>query len=276
MNSGIPILLDHSISADDAPRDRKWTLHPNLFAAHMEYLSAHRYTPITVTRLAQALADPSLPLTERSVLVAFDDGLADFFTDALPVLQRYGFPATLYIVTGFVNDTSRRFSADAGGEQPMLSWTQISEISASGVECGAHSHTHPQLDIVSPARAWDEITRSKMELEQHLGRPIETFAYPYGYHSPTVKQLVRQAGYSSACAVKNAMSALTDDRFALARVFVTPEMDVERFGKLVRGEGLPIAPARERIETKAWRLVRRSARWLNRGLPQEKSGQPCA
>ncbi len=275
MSTPIPILLYHSISTDAAPRFRTWTVSPTLFAAHMAYLREHQYTPITVTQLAQAIRDSRFPLAERSVLVTFDDGLADFFTEALPVLQSNGFPATLYITTGFVGDTSRRLYNDES-ERPMLNWSQIAEISASGVECGAHSHTHPQLDILTPVKARDEIVHSKMELEQHIGRTVETFAYPHGYHSQAVKQMVRQAGYSSACAVKHAISAITDDRFALSRIIVTPDADVECFGKFLSGRGLPNAPARERIETKAWRLVRRSAHWLKRGPVQEKGVPPCA
>jgi peptidoglycan/xylan/chitin deacetylase (PgdA/CDA1 family) len=132
------------------------------------------------------------------------------------------------------------------------------------VECGAHSHSHPQLDTLSPVAARDEIVRSKTILENHLGRQVSTFSYPYGYYSSTVRQIVQQAGYSSACAVKHAMSAITDDRFALARIIVEADTDVESLGRLLAGEGLRVAPIRERVQTKGWRLVRRSIKLLER------------
>jgi peptidoglycan/xylan/chitin deacetylase (PgdA/CDA1 family) len=226
----------------------------------MAYLHDSRYMPITVTQLGQAMTDNSVRLPSRPVIITFDDGFADFHRGALPVLKSYGFTATLYITTGFVGSTSRWLSRE--GERPMLTWGQIAEISASGVECGAHSHSHPQLDTLAPFATRDEIIRSKTVLEDHLGRQVSTFSYPHGYYSSTVRQIVQQGGYSSACAVKHAMSSTTDDHFALARIIVTADTGVESLGRLLAGEGLRVAPIRERAPTKIWRLVRRSTRLL--------------
>jgi peptidoglycan/xylan/chitin deacetylase (PgdA/CDA1 family) len=258
----VPILLYHSIALDVAPRFRKWTVDPEVLAAHMAYLHDHHYTPITVTHFTTAMADSSVLLPQRPVVLTFDDGFADFYTNALPILTRYGFAATLYIATGFVGNTSRWLHPLGEGQRPMLTWGQIAEISASGVECGAHSSTHPELDTLSPGAARKEIIASKMILEQHLGRPVSTFAYPYGFYSPVVRRLVQQGGYSSACAVKQSMSALTDDVFALARIMVTADTSVGRFAEYIKGRGLRVAPRRERVRTKVWRLLRRSGRWL--------------
>ena len=264
MGTIVPNLLYHSIAEAVAPQFSRWVVRPQVFAAHMAYLHDHGYTPITVTQLAIAMTDSSVRLPDQPVVLTFDDGFADFYTGALPALKRYGFAATLYITTGFVGKASRWLYREGEGERPMLTWSQIAEISASGIECGAHSHSHPQLDTLPLGAAHDEISRSKSVLEQHLGRPVQTFAYPHGYDSPAVRRLVQQAGYSSACAVKYAMSALTDDRFALARIIVTADTDVESFSGLLVGRGLRVAPIREQVRTKGWRLVRRSARLLKR------------
>src|SRR5919202_4452273 len=141
----------------------------------------------------------------------------------------------------------------------MLTWSQIADVQASGIECGAHSHSHPQLDILAPAAARDEIVHCKSELEHQLGRQVATFAYPHGYYSAGVHRLVQEAGYSSACAVKHAMSATTDDRFALARIIVTDIDDLDGFGHVLAGRGLPVAPVRECVQARGWRVVRRWA-----------------
>jgi peptidoglycan/xylan/chitin deacetylase (PgdA/CDA1 family) len=259
MSTGIPILLYHSICDDASPRFQDWSVHPELFAAHMEFLHSHCYTPITVTQLTTAMTEDACCLPDRPVVITFDDGFADFCTDALPVLQQHHFVATLYIITGLVGGTSRWLLREGEGDRPMLTWDQIAMIDSGGVECGTHSHTHLQLDTLPAAVAHEEITRSKSVLEQHLGRQVSTFAYPHGYHSSAVLRLVKQAGYSSACAVKNAMSAETDDRFALSRIIILNNTSVESFAALLAGQGLRIAPVRERVATKGWRIVRRSA-----------------
>jgi peptidoglycan/xylan/chitin deacetylase (PgdA/CDA1 family) len=262
MSNKIPVLLYHSISEVVSPRFRKWAVHPKVFADHMSYLHSHGYEPITVTHFNAATEDNSVNLPNRPVVLTFDDGFADFYTEALPILKRYGFVATLYITTGFIGGTSRWLYRLGEGERPMLTWDQISEIGASGMECGAHSNSHPQLDTLLPAVAREEIISSKTVLEQHLGLEVSTFAYPYGFYSPAVRQLVQQEGYSSACAVKHAMSAVTDDRFALARIIVDSDMGIDRFSRLISGQRLRITPQRERVRTRVWRLVRRSAALL--------------
>jgi peptidoglycan/xylan/chitin deacetylase (PgdA/CDA1 family) len=238
----------------------------------MAYLHKRQYTPMTVTQLAQTMTEGSLHLPDRPVVVTVDDGLADFYTGALPVLTQYGFPATLYVTTGFVGGTGRWLSRAGEGLRPMLTWSQIADVQASGIECGAHSRSHPQLDILAPAAARDEIVHCKSELEQQLGRQVATFAYPHGYYSASVRQLVQEAGYSSACAVKHAMSATTDDRFALARIIVTETVDLDGFGHVLAGRGLPVAPVRERVRARGWRVVRRwVARSERRRCPQTRS-----
>ncbi len=276
MSVQVPILLYHSISEEATPQFRKWTVRGETFAAHMAYLHDCQYTPITVTQLAQALTDTGARLPERPVVLTFDDGLADFYTGALPVLKRYGFAATLYITAGFVGGISRWLHPMGEGERPMLSWAQVAEISASGIECGAHSRSHPELDTLSPLAAWDEIACSKIELEQHIGRPVETFAYPHGYYSPAVRRLVQEAGYSSACAVKHAMSTTADDRFALARIIIAVDTDLDNFARLVAGQGLTVAPTRERMRTVGWRFVRRMTMMLKReGSHRCQISTPC-
>lgn len=229
-NQHIPILMYHSISNYyTSPKFRPCVVSPELFEQHLSYLDQHHYTPVTVTHLAQAMAQGGQGLPARPVVLTFDDGYADFYTDALPRLKRYGFAATLYIPTAFVGNTSRWLERMGEGMRPLLTWEQVAEISASGIECGAHTHSHPPLDWMPLTRAWDEIVHSKELLEDHLGQPVLSFAYPYGYYSARVKKLVQAAGFVSACAVKLAMSSLRDDPYALARLAITLESDIPTF-----------------------------------------------
>lgn len=138
----------------------------------------------------------------------------------------------------------------------MLTWEQVTEISTCGVECGAHSHSHPELDVLPSALVQEELMRSKAMLQERIDQPVCSFAYPHGYYTPRVRQLVQQAGYSSACAVKHAMSSTNDDPFALARIIVSRHVSLEGFANLLAGKRLRVAPKTERKRTKIWRAIR--------------------
>ena len=249
----------HSISENAAPRFKQFAVSPELFAEQMAYLHQHAYTPITVTKFVQARLQGRSALPERPVILTFDDGLADFYTDALPVLKRCGFTATLYVTTGFINGTSKWLQREGEASRPMLTWEQLTEISASGIECGAHSHNHPQLDTLSRNAAQSEIVQSKRYLEYHLDQEVSSFAYPYGYHSATIQRQVQEAGYTSACAVKHAMSSLTTDSFALARLMVRADTSVPALTMLLGGRPAPILTTMYiRARTPVWQIARRS------------------
>src|SRR6266571_3807834 len=146
----IPILMYHSISqpAESAnPRFKALCVPPTLFATQVDYLYRSGYTFLNVTQLVDVLTGKAA-LPERPVVLTFDDGYADFYYHALPVLSCYHITATLYIATSFVEKTSLwlRWKEERG--HPILTWNQIAEISNSGIECGAHTQSHSKLDAL--------------------------------------------------------------------------------------------------------------------------------
>ena len=263
----IPILLYHSIAQDVAPQYKRWALPPATFSAQMEIVQEQGYTPITASQLVSAISGKRSKLPDRPVAITFDDGLADFYENALPILLRMKYPATLFIVTAYVGVTSLWLKKEGVSNYAMLDWVQIREIAASGIEIGSHGHSHLQLDTLPLIGARDEIVRSQAILEDRLGRKVDSFAYPYGYYSPAVREILPQAGYRSGFAVKHAISSLSDDLFALARIIITADISADRFCELLVGAGLRTAPFEERLQTKAWRAVRRTStafkRWMS-------------
>ena|SRR5437763_9299065 len=235
----IPILVYHSISRSANPKFKQLTVSPALFAAQMDFLHQHAYTPINAIQLIHGLTGKTA-LPRRPVAITFDDGFADFYQHALPVLSRCKFTATLYITTGFVGNTSRWMQREGETERPMLSWSQIAEISNSGIECGSHTHSHPKLDTLPLPVARDEIVRSKELLEDHVGRKVSSFAYPFGYYTSAVSHLVQEAGFSSACTVDFAMSSDTTKYFALERLMVTPDTGIAGFRALLAETDTPL------------------------------------
>jgi peptidoglycan/xylan/chitin deacetylase (PgdA/CDA1 family) len=252
----IPILLYHSIDRTCSPGYRRWMVTPERFAEQMHWLTDAGFTSLTVSTLAHAIRDGT-PLPPRPVAITFDDGLRDFRLGALPVLDRLGMCATLYVVAGRIGQTST-WLADLGeGDRAMLDWPEIRDLIGWGIECGAHTLTHPQLDVLPPARARAEIEGSKAVLEEGLGTTVETFAYPHGYGSAVTRQLVAAAGFTSACRVRHALSSDLEDPFCLSRIIVTQEMDRDGLMGTILGIGLPIAPPADRWLAQGWRMIRR-------------------
>ena len=254
----IPILMYHSISRSTNPKFLQFAVPPRHFADQMAYLYMHGYTPITVTQLVQCTAE-NLP--EKPVVLTFDDGLSDFFTEALPVLTHYSFPATLYITTAFVGGTCDWLQREGESTRLMVTWEQVAQIQAAGIECGAHSHTHPQLDMLSPTLMQHELLTSKQVLEEHLGQQVASFAYPYGYYTTTTQQLIQAAGYTSACAVKHAMHRIGMYPFSLPRLMVKASTNREEFAALLSDKNTyrtRFFTTYARVRTPVWQVVRRS------------------
>jgi peptidoglycan/xylan/chitin deacetylase (PgdA/CDA1 family) len=250
----VPVLVYHSVCTDPAPLMREWAISPTRFREHLAFLTREGYETLTVTDYVALLRDPGAALPERLAIVTFDDGFADVATAGAPALVEAGVAATMYVSTAYVGGASSWLGRD--GEQPMLTWDAIGELAAAGIEIGAHSHHHVPLDELDDVAAEMEITVSKRLIERQLGVAVESFAYPHGYHTRRIKDMVRRAGYTSACAVKEALSGPADDGFALARIMIHGEAPVEQLDSLMRGSAR--APRHERMQTKAWRAARRT------------------
>jgi peptidoglycan/xylan/chitin deacetylase (PgdA/CDA1 family) len=268
----IPILCYHSVAAKRDPRFAEWTVSPEDFAAQMSHLAENGYRALTVAELVDRAFSRRESIDPKTVAITFDDGFADFYLEAWPVLRRHSYPATVYVATGFVGETSRWLAPDGEADRPMLSWSQIEELGAAGIELGAHGHDHVQLDTVSAARADRDIRRSRDALEKVVG-PVKSFAYPHGYYTGRVKRQVAQAGFASACGMKHALSNPKDDRYAIARAVVRGGVDLDGFARLMRGEGIGDAPGARRLRRGAWRTVRRAgAEPLVRRLRRHSTG----
>jgi peptidoglycan/xylan/chitin deacetylase (PgdA/CDA1 family) len=262
----VPILLYHSISSDPAPWIRPFAVTPDAFRGHLDLVTEHGATALTVSAFVGALAHGRDALPARPVLITFDDGFADFHEHALPALVDRKLASTLYVTTGFLG--RRTGGGEASGER-MLDWRQLAEVREAGVEIGGHSHSHPQLDTLRTSRAVAEVVRCKSLLEERLGVPVGSFAYPHGYSGPRVRRLVVEAEYSSACGVKNAFSSLSDDPFSLARLTVEATTRPSQIAAWLSGEGAQPAWRNERVRTRAWRLYRRTGVALGLRSPVE-------
>jgi len=251
----IPILLYHSISDDPAPWIAPYSVSATAFARHLELIAESGRAALTVSELTAALSGER-PLPRRPLLITFDDGFADFI-DAAEAMATHRLPSTLYVTTGALRGRGPRPPKMALPPAPMLSWAQLDHLPHLGVEIGAHSHTHRQLDTMNAGDVADEVRHSKDLLEQACGRAIPSFAYPHGFQSVRTRKVVASAGHTSACAVMNAFSSESDNIYALARLTVKANTTTEQLAGWLAGSGARTAPYPESLQTTLWRWSRR-------------------
>jgi peptidoglycan/xylan/chitin deacetylase (PgdA/CDA1 family) len=266
----VPLLMYHSIAVHAAPRFRKFVVRPDVFAAHMDYLAAERYSMLTAADLARYRLS-GRPLPSRAIVLTFDDAYADFADAALPILRGHGFRATMYVPTGYVGTTARWLRSCGESDRPVLSWQALRDVVTEGVEVAAHSHSHPQMDRIPGPAVVDEVRRCKALLEDRLGEPVHGFAYPFGYWNRRVRAAVAVAGFRYACAVDEYTSAPSDNLLALPRLTVSGGLDVGGLARLLRvrsAASLRLVASRRRAARIAWRALRGSLPAMG-GDPQE-------
>ncbi|HEX5512145.1 MAG TPA: polysaccharide deacetylase family protein [Actinomycetales bacterium] len=215
---------------------------------HLDIAESAGRTALTFSQLCDGWAGRR-PLPPKPFVITFDDGYVDTLTVAAPVLERHGVAASVFLTTGFVTGTS------PGGDR-MLDWSQARELADAGHEIGAHTVTHPQLDLLPARESASEIRRSKDQLEDRLAVPVRSFAYPHGYSTPRVRRQVAEAGFDSACSVKNVLAGPPDTVFSISRLTVTPNASTATVRRWLEGDG-PVGQRDERVATKAWRSYRR-------------------
>ncbi len=260
--NAVPILLYHSVADHAARRDLPFTVTPATLAGHLRVLDERGATTLTVSDLAERFR-LGAQVEPGTVVVTVDDAYADTAEVLAPALAAIGMTATVYVSTATIGSTVR--------DSRMISWAQVRELVDAGLEVGSHGHRHVPLDLLRGATVLAELTTSRALLQDWLGDDVSTFAYPYGFHTPAVEHLVAEAGFRSACAVKNALSHPGDDVYALARVTVTRDTGAEDLAalldSLLQSPTLPLSTARRRVKTRVWRGAREALRLAHIDIP---------
>jgi len=163
-----------------------------------------------------------IPLPGKAVLLTFDGGYLDFFNYAFPLLKRFNFTATVFLVAESIGKTNSWEKAEFP-EVQLMGWPQIRQLRDAGIEFGSMSATYQPLTGLSPTEIVREGAKSRAILERGLGKPVKCFAYPYGNVDKMVEQLVGAIGYTYGVSYESKFSNFEDSLLSLPRMQVTTE-----------------------------------------------------
>lgn len=207
-NITIPILMYHLIDEKAGALEGLY-LRTSEFEEHLQYLKDNNFTSITMKDL-QGYWAGTKALQKKSILITFDDGSITVYNNAYPLMKKYGFVSTQFIISSHLGN---------GG---VMTKDQVKEMAAAGHEIGSHSYSHLDLISVSESILRQEVVQSKKDLEVLIGQPIVSFCYPAGKFNTNVQNYLKKSGYLSAVTTVNGFANKTKQgAFELKRIRIS-------------------------------------------------------
>lgn len=215
----IPILMYHSIAA--MPKGtvmRSLHVPPKLFKLQMWLIKILGFKGLSMGDLQPYLTGKK---TGKVVGLTFDDGYKNNLTGALPILKKYGFSATCYVVSQNIGGINHWDIDKDIPENPMMDKNEIQQWIDAGMEIGSHTQNHVFLSKIDQKDTITEIKHSKHDLEKMFEVSIEHFCYPYGDYNDSIISITKEAGYQTATTVNRGISNINDNLLTLPRIPIT-------------------------------------------------------
>jgi len=208
----IPIIVYHKID----PRF-EWGITrstPRQFERQMAWLHESGYQSISFQRLFANSFDPE----QKYFIITFDDAYQSVIRHAFPVLQKYGFAATIFPITDFIGKKNK-WDLNLGWRTfTHLDWGHLRQLAAAGWEIGSHTATHPDLTRSNSQKISAELAGSRRVLEDQIGKPVEMLAYPFGRYNSEVIHLAAAAGYRGGCTLQFGFASSLEQPYLFPRV----------------------------------------------------------
>ena len=213
---GFPILEYHTVTKNPTPDSEVYNVPPEDFAAQLDYLKENGYTTITLRKFTQVLNGVG-KLPDKPIILTFDDGYEDNFTEMLPILEEHKMTAVVYVITNNL------------GKPGYLTVEQLQEMQRRNIEIGSHTADHTALNWQSDHVKMNQIRGSKKFLEMY-GLAVETFSYPNGAYSEKNAELLKQEGYKNAVTGEVGLNNLESNPYFLNRVHIrNPHFGIGEF-----------------------------------------------
>ena len=233
----VPILMYHSISRETERRVHPYyqtVTTPEKFSEQIDFLHRNGYKTVTLTDAIGRMQ--TRQVSERAVVITFDDGYQDFYTEAFPVLSLHSYSATVFLPTAYIGESAQKFKG-----RECLTWNQVRELKAAGIDFGSHTVTHPQLKTLKLDAIQYEVQSSKLTIEAKLGSAVESFSYPYALPEAdhafrqTLKATLQEAGYGNGVSTIIGTAGGASDKFFMERLPVNCSDDLRLFQAKLQG-----------------------------------------
>ncbi|MCO5343908.1 polysaccharide deacetylase family protein [Aeromonas veronii] len=234
----MPVIMYHRFIEQDSEKGVHGTWMPiTMFEKHLRLMKWLGYETLTFRDLADKGFIYRLQYGKKYLMITADDGYQDNLTRMLPLLEKYGYKAVVYVVTGEgYNRWDVEHPTNPDTKVSLMSGEQVKALAASGhVEIGGHTLTHPRLSKLTPEQQAHEIQENKRQLEALLGHPLLSFAYPYGDMNESAKEQAITAGYRFAVATNSGPKAMHQDPYQIRRIAIFPRTDVFGLWRKIRG-----------------------------------------
>ncbi|MEO5953447.1 MAG: polysaccharide deacetylase family protein, partial [Chloroflexia bacterium] len=222
----VPILCYHYIreyQEADSEDDRAYVTPPGLLDEQLSWLKENGYTGVTAPQVYDYLINGKA-LPPKPIMLSFDDNQGSQYTDALPLLTKYGFNATFFIMTVTID------------KENFMSAEQLKDLDAKGFDIEAHTWDHHMVTQYTEEDNNIQLVQPKKTLEDLLGHPVKFFAYPFGVYDGPSAQNVEKAGYVGAFSLREVMDDTVKPQYAIKRYITNSYWTMDQFEQVVTGQ----------------------------------------
>ncbi len=212
----VTMLMYHVIAAPKNAAEARFCRTPDAFRKDLEQIRQADYQVLPFSSVLEGTAG-KVELPDKAVTITFDDGIACAYENALPILQEFDYPASVFVVTSQIDNYNDWGEAFGFPRRRMLTTSEIRTLDESGVDIGSHTANHLWLGKTEEAIVSKEVQDSKATLEDILGKEVPHFAYPFGSWSPIARDAVIAAGYTGACSTISGKNQKDSDPYLLRR-----------------------------------------------------------
>lgn len=194
-NRRVPVIVYHSVDESNSCI----SIRPSEFKRQMEFIKENGYNTLTVSELVDNMRKGN-GIPDKVIALTFDDGFENNYHVAFPILKDLGLTATIFLTTDYIGGKCTWDKKDDIPDLPLLTWDMIKEMNEFGIDFQSHTATHPHLPLLSEDRIRDEIRRSRLTIEDMMGKRCDILCYPYAEFDERVVRILPEEGYVAAFA----------------------------------------------------------------------------